>query len=168
MELAAGIDRQEFGRRDTHVRAYAVVGRRAPVACIILNVSERGAKIDHAGTLDGAKSLVLIVESLGLELKCEIRHAGGSGVGLRFVNHHAAAPLVRQTFPMVAVPLGTTVSSVMSSCQVAPVSGCELRSQLFGEKQTLADLSAPTPENITFNRKPRIRARRACHPATKP
>ena len=64
-------------------------------ACLLLDVSSSGARLDVDGTLDvlQAKEFFLLLSSTGLAFRrCELIRVEGSQVGVRFIEARKKAP----------------------------------------------------------------------------
>ncbi len=104
------IDHDYVGRRESNIRAYVGEPGRPAVRCVIRNVSEHGAFLEPVSSLIPGRIVRLAIEGLGLDLRCEVRHRGPRGFGVRFQNHAAAARL----------------AEAVASCGT-PLSACESR-----------------------------------------
>ncbi len=79
-------DRRQFGRRWSKVHAWVCIDGRPRTACIVRNFSEGGALLwcDQADTLP--LNFRLIIDAIGFEIGCEVRHSSGHDIGVRFIS----------------------------------------------------------------------------------
>ncbi len=86
-------DRRQFGRRQTTAYGWIHVEGRPRVPCAIANISIGGAllQVDKPSWLPFRFRLV--VESLGIDSMCEVRHQRDNAVGISFLKptEHDAA-----------------------------------------------------------------------------
>lgn len=113
-------ERRAFGRRESCVRAVLHVAGRPSVHCIVRNYSEGGALLELAEEVITSKPVRLVVDLLGFETVCEIRHTRGNMMGVRFYTAVEIDALVAAT------------SSQPQATRREPVTGTELRKRLFG------------------------------------
>lgn len=81
----SGVDRRQFGRRDTYIRGWLQVNGRPKSACIIRNLSPKGALLEMAVPSWLPFKFELRIEGTGESFTCEVRHVLPSGVGVNFV-----------------------------------------------------------------------------------
>lgn len=78
-------EKRQFGRRQTHTRAWIKVAGRPPVSCIVHNTSEGGALLECEEKAWLPFSFRLVSEDKQIDRVCEIRHQNGNRVGVEFV-----------------------------------------------------------------------------------
>jgi PilZ domain len=93
-----GADRRQFGRRSTVWHAWVVVAGRPRQACIVRNVSPTGALLEFPDAPPEAHEFRLLIDTLGFEARCDVRHRNRNLIGVFFprdaasdaINDHAA------------------------------------------------------------------------------
>lgn len=95
------VERRQFGRRRMTSHAWVYIGRRQPIACVVRNISRRGALLEFPDRPPTAESFRLVVEEPSIDARCEVRHRRGAAVGVYFVEAET---------PVVVVPTQTAAS----------------------------------------------------------
>ncbi len=99
---AAGLQRRQFGRRDTSRSAVATLPGRPPVACTVLNLSEGGALIQFGSAAVPDRNFRLVLDDAPFTLICEIRHQNADRIGVRFLSHADNRALRQQVLGSIA------------------------------------------------------------------
>jgi hypothetical protein len=124
-----GIERRQFGRRETFIHGMLYVPSRPPVACVVRNVSERGALLEVHLKWTLPYRVRLVVEAKRLDIYCAVRHHGTHGIGVEFIGEAPVNLLDDQQrgdmSNLVAAPELAARKHVRSS-------GRELRDSVFG------------------------------------
>lgn len=84
-------EQRSFGRRTTVLHASIVIEGRAPIPCIVQNVSEGGALIAGVERHLLPMSFALLIASTGEHHRCEIKHARRDTIGVEFVTRAPGA-----------------------------------------------------------------------------
>lgn len=79
-------ERRQFGRRNTALHAWIRIPGRPPLACLVRNVSLKGALLEFDVPAWLPFRFQLVIEATRFEMDCEIRHQGHNGVGVLFVS----------------------------------------------------------------------------------
>ena len=77
-------DRRQFGRRRTQLHGFIVCVGRAPIPCLVRNISEGGALLEVDRQVRITSYFQLAIEADGFEADCEIRHQTEHGIGVYF------------------------------------------------------------------------------------
>lgn len=85
MSFPRGVERRQFGRRQTYVHARIHPRGRPSLPCIMRDVSEGGALLQVAHPQWLPKRFRLIIEADGTETDCEVVHRTEDAVGVRFL-----------------------------------------------------------------------------------
>ncbi len=96
---------------------------------------------------------------MGIDARCDIRHSGPYGIGLRFTNRAAVAPLIEHVFPMAAVTPEDAYEPPLTDHGNGPVSVRQLRKRLFGERHDLSKVKFANRDEVAFNRGARVLSR---------
>lgn len=129
-------ERRAFGRRESCIHAVLHVAGRPPLHCIVRNYSEGGALLELPEEVVTSKPVRLVVESLGFEAVCEIRHTRGSMMGIRFYTAVEIDALVAASSPTPAAP------------RSEPLTGTELRKRLFGNEPLMVREYKPSSSDF--------------------
>jgi hypothetical protein len=78
-------DRRAFGRRPTNQYAVAHVAGRAPLRCVVRDISEGGALLEFGEPVLLRNRLRLVWEGSGEQAECEVRHVQGAKAGVQFI-----------------------------------------------------------------------------------
>ena len=78
-------DRRAFGRRPTNQHAVAHVTGRAPLRCVVRDISEGGALLDFGEPVSLPHRLRLVWDGSGEHAECEVRHVQGGNAGVQFI-----------------------------------------------------------------------------------
>jgi PilZ domain len=78
-------DRRAFGRRPTNQHAMAHITGRAPLRCVVRDISEGGALLDFGDPVLLRNRLRLVWEGTGEQAECEVRHVQGGKAGVQFI-----------------------------------------------------------------------------------
>lgn len=81
---SARAERRQFGRRRMTCHAWVHVERRQRVACIVRNLSARGALLEFADLAPFASRFKLVVEHPPFEAQCDVRHRTANALGVYF------------------------------------------------------------------------------------
>jgi len=81
-----GVERRQFGRRNTICHADACVRGRPAWPCVVRNVSAGGAKVEIQGPAPLPTRFRLIVSAWQFEADCEVVHRSENAVGVRFLS----------------------------------------------------------------------------------
>jgi hypothetical protein len=85
-----GVDRRQFGRRNTLWHAWILVAGRPRQACMIRNVSQSGALLEFPDRPPEASEFTLIIDNPPFEARCDVRHRNRNLVGVFFPQTSAA------------------------------------------------------------------------------
>lgn len=85
MKTPVGLERREFGRRDSSIEAAIVIYGRAPLACTIRNHSSTGCLLETKETVPPAHAFHLVVGDTGIDIMCHLRHRAPGRIGAAFV-----------------------------------------------------------------------------------
>lgn len=77
-------DRRAFGRRPTYQHAVVLMTGRAPVRCIVRDISLTGAMIEFSDNVALSSRIQVRWEGSGLKADCEVRHQHGTKAGIQF------------------------------------------------------------------------------------
>ena len=86
-ELMPASERRRFRRKKGFWRATVSLPGRAPVDCILRDVSEAGALVELAVPPGIATKLHLYVEVHAVDIECVVRHVSGNFVGVEFLRY---------------------------------------------------------------------------------
>lgn len=90
--LANGGDKRQFGRRTSQLHAWIHVPGRPRLACLVSNVSVKGAELTFETAQTGLPYFfTLSIEASKFETACEMRHQRGTAIGVEFVADTALA-----------------------------------------------------------------------------
>ena len=83
-ESISGVERRQFGRRQTRLHATIATRGRPVILCVMRDVSDDGAllEVPHPEWLP--TRFRLVVEALGIESDCEVVRRTDVAVGIRF------------------------------------------------------------------------------------
>jgi PilZ domain len=151
----ADVQRRQFGRRDTNVRATALVPGYAPIVCELRNVSEGGALLVFEGVTVPSRPFRLLIDGTDLSLPCEVRHSGKNGTGVRFLSLQAGARLMGHLY---REPLQASLQwgPDAETDAVVAIGARDLRDGI--QSARLARYFG-TPQVMVLKRKPRINVR---------
>jgi hypothetical protein len=77
-------DRRQFGRRLTVIHAWATTNANPQFRCIVRNISSSGALLEFPDRAPPSNTFRLIVESMGQEWACDVRHRRENFLGVAF------------------------------------------------------------------------------------
>ena len=77
-------ERRKHPRRKGFWRAFACLPGRAPLSCIVRDISEGGARLEFAEALRFPPKFRLFIEAHNIEYHCEVRHVSANSVGVFF------------------------------------------------------------------------------------
>lgn len=80
-----GVERRQFGRRSVRRHAWIKCGGLR-IACVVLNLSEKGAYLDFGAPVWLPLQFKLVLGDSDEIRYCELRHTGATGVGVNFVD----------------------------------------------------------------------------------
>ena len=83
-------EKRQFGRRQTSIRAWAKVGGRPSLPCVVRNLSEGGALLEFDEPVWLPFGFLLLSEYKTIDRVCEIRHQTANRIGVQFVEHAEA------------------------------------------------------------------------------
>lgn len=134
-------ERRQFGRRDSRVHGVCTIPGRAPMHCIVKNLSPAGALIEFNEPIKVPFNFRLRIESRQLDHACHVRHQGQHGVGVTFVDCSGARPGARTD---ASGKTGATPDPVDASTSVhhGHMPDSDLRREMFGDAH---DDAAPSP-----------------------
>ncbi len=89
MESLSGKERRKYPRRIGFWRAVACLPGRAPLNCVVRDISEGGARLEFAQPIRFPAKFQLFIEAHDCEYECEVRHSGDYGVGVQFLTSRA-------------------------------------------------------------------------------
>lgn len=121
-----GIERRQFGRRPSNIKAYAVLPGQIQVPCIIENLSDGGALLYFTEGAAPTQSFRLAVDGTSFNLLCEARHRSGRKIGIRFVRLAEGIALNRHCLKTATEPAGIEFQ-VQPAVGSRPASGCSVR-----------------------------------------
>ena len=90
----AGVERRQFGRRQTCVHATIASRGRPVIPCVMRDMSEEGALLEVSHPEWLPTRFRLIVEAFGIESDCEIVRRTEVAVGVRFTSRISISQLV--------------------------------------------------------------------------
>lgn len=79
-------DRRAFGRKQTYQHAVILLSGRAPIRCIVRDLSAGGASLDFGRPITLPSRFALKWDGSGVTAHCEVRHAWETGVGVQFTS----------------------------------------------------------------------------------
>ena len=79
-------DRREFGRKAVNFHGWVRVAGRPPVACIVRDISVKGARIELPELVWIPYDFTLVVEPIGLRVLCETKNKYDRYIGVLFAN----------------------------------------------------------------------------------
>ena len=82
--ISLSADRRAFGRRPTYQFAITHRSGRAPLRCVVRDISEGGALLEFGEPVSLPSCIRLVWEGSSLEADCEVRHIQGTRVGVQF------------------------------------------------------------------------------------
>lgn len=85
-------ENRKHPRRKGFWRAVAFLSGRAPLNCIVRNISEGGALLEFSETPHFPNRFKLYIEAHNTEYHCEVRHSGDYGVGVFFYDKTPCQP----------------------------------------------------------------------------
>jgi hypothetical protein len=85
MSEAIVLERRNFGRRRSCIHATCIVAGRPQSPCLVRNWSRSGALLELNEIVDPPYSIRLRLESGEADLPCEVKHARGYYIGVRFM-----------------------------------------------------------------------------------
>lgn len=77
-------DRRAFGRKPTYQHAVILLNGRAPIRCVVRDLSAGGASLDFGRPITLPSRFALKWDGSGVTANCEVRHAWETGVGVQF------------------------------------------------------------------------------------
>jgi hypothetical protein len=89
--IYSGVEKRQFGRRNTFLNGLIVVPGQAARPCIVRDLSVRGARLELPRSCDLPFSFRLVIEASQFSQVCEIRREINGIVGVEFVE---VAPVV--------------------------------------------------------------------------
>ena len=81
----SAVERRAFGRRTTFKRAVIKAADQSEISCVIVDISEGGARIELESPKLAPERFDLVVRSEDFAVKCEIVHRRSTTVGVRFI-----------------------------------------------------------------------------------
>lgn len=84
MEFEPPDERRKHPRRKGFWRAIATLPGRAPLNCVVRNISEGGALLQFSENPVFPAKFKLFIEAFDCDYVCEVRHSGAQGVGVYF------------------------------------------------------------------------------------
>jgi len=78
-------ERRRFGRRETYLHAWVSGPWLPEIACIVRNLSERGALLETEYACRLPNRFHLRFETIAFEAECEVRHRQDAAVGVYFL-----------------------------------------------------------------------------------
>ena len=100
MRLNQGIERRQFGRRETTLHGWVAVEGRPRIACVVKNISEGGALLELPITKYLPFHFNLVIDCKGFQALCEVRHQSESHVGVQFVRFDEVAEPIAKWCPV--------------------------------------------------------------------
>ncbi len=97
-------DRRQFGRRESNVKAYAILPGQVSLPCIIENVSDGGALLRFTDGAAPTQSFRLMIEGTEFNILCEIRYTNRRRAGVRFVRLADGIALNRHLHRAITLP----------------------------------------------------------------
>lgn len=96
--FGSGVEKRQFGRRQTHLHAWVSVPGRPRIPCLVKDISIGGALL----AFDKVPSCLpfcfrLTIESTRFESACEIRHTRSNAVGVEFVPMELLAAIEKRS-----------------------------------------------------------------------
>ena len=90
----SGIERRQFGRRETGYSAWIRVAGKPSQACVVRNLTDGGALLECSYPRLLPFRFVLDIPALGGKYRCEARHCGDTALGVEFLGseQHDNAP----------------------------------------------------------------------------
>lgn len=85
-------EKRKHPRRKGFWRAVAFLSGRAPLNCIVRNISEGGALLEFSEAPRFPARFRLYIEEHNSEYYCEVRHSGDYGVGVYFFDKTPCQP----------------------------------------------------------------------------
>lgn len=79
-------ERRSFGRRDSQLHAQVLVHGRAPISCLVTNLSSDGAYLVFDEAHDLPSQIRLRIESDGLDRRCCVKRRQNQGYGVQFID----------------------------------------------------------------------------------
>lgn len=79
------IERRAFGRRLTYQHAMAHMFGRAPLRCVVRDISEGGALLDFGCVVLLPSRLRVVWDGTGQQAECEVRNIRGEKAGVQFI-----------------------------------------------------------------------------------
>ena len=79
-------DRREFGRKAVNFHGWVRVAGRPPVACIVRDISVKGARIELPEFVWIPYDFTLVVEPIGLRVLCETKNKYDRYIGVLFAH----------------------------------------------------------------------------------
>jgi hypothetical protein len=79
-----GIEKRQFGRRQTVLHAVVHPRGRPSIHCIVRDLSIGGARIETNAQAWLPSRFLLIIEALNFEAECQVMHRSNNCVGVRF------------------------------------------------------------------------------------
>lgn len=95
MEALSVVEKRKYPRRQGFWRAIACLPGRAPLNCVVRDISEGGARLEFTQVVVFPSRFQLYIEAHNLEYDCEVRHSGAYGVGVEFMR---SRPCKKQEF----------------------------------------------------------------------
>jgi PilZ domain len=88
-----GIEKRQFGRRQTSLHAWISVAGRPRLPCVVKDISVGGALIEFEKPSWLPFNFQLTIEATRFTTWCEVRHQGPNNCGVRFMTAIEAAAL---------------------------------------------------------------------------
>lgn len=165
--VMGGMEKRQFGRRESNIRGHVLVAGYQPIACTIRNISDGGALLECASQMPASRSIRLVVEGTDFNLRSEICHQGPRGFGIRFVstaegaafNKHVQTTIVAPAAANAAVPPPALAAARVETPQQA-ISNRVLRQNMLqsafdkiGAKMTLSEAHAQARDRVMMRMK---------------
>lgn len=83
-------DRREFGRKAVDFHGWVRVAGRPPVACVVRDISVKGARIELPTRIWVPYDFTLVIESIGLRAHCETKNKYDRFIGVLFTQGEPA------------------------------------------------------------------------------
>ena len=85
VEATTGTERRKFGRRKTFKPATIVGPGGESISCVVVDISEVGAKIGLAAPDAAPDHFELTIVDDDFTVKCEVIHRQDTAIGVRFI-----------------------------------------------------------------------------------
>lgn len=124
-------ERRAFGRRNSCIHAALLIPGRGPIPCVVKNFSPSGALLEVSEAVEPPFNVKVRLPSGGGDIDCEVRHARGQRIGIRFIGQGAGDELARALGAVVKARPSRPVQEAQSPPRV---NGAELRRVIFRRK----------------------------------